>query len=96
MKSAVEWLLNLFGPKRAEFVARAYQENLDPDTAHGKAILTDLAWYCGANQSAHTPGDPYETANNCGRQDVYFHIMEMLNLKPGDFKAAPGNINAQG
>lgn len=96
MKGAVEWLVSLFGKKDASSVARAYQDQIDIDTPNGKAIMTDLAWYCNDTHTTFVPGDPYQTALNEGRRDVYLHIKEVLGLSPSDFTPTIRKNNAQG
>ena len=82
MKRAIEWLFNAHG-RQAKPVAAAYRELLA--TPEGKLMLRDLAAYCRVGQSSFVAGDPHQTAFNEGARDVFLHIAEMANLRPGDF-----------
>lgn len=84
IKSGVQWLVNAFGVGRARSVARAYRSQIDPRGENGRLIIADLMRYCGANRSAMA-ADPHQTAFNAGQQDVFFHVLEMLDLSPSDF-----------
>lgn len=85
MKPGVEWLVNLFGRKKAVPVARAYAMALNPDSIDGGLILADLAHYCRAGQTSFVPGDPHQTAFNEGARDAFLHVAEMVGLTPNDF-----------
>lgn len=85
MKAGLRWLLQLHGAKRAPRVASAYRQQLQPETASGRLILSDLAHYCRVGQSSFVAGDPYQTAFNEGARDVFLHVAEMCGLKPAEF-----------
>lgn len=85
MKAGVQWLLRLFGPRRAEGVATAYRRALGPNSLDGQLILADLAHYCRLAQSSFVPGDPGQTAFNEGARDVFLHVAELIGITPRDF-----------
>lgn len=85
MKSAVAWLRNAFGARRARAVAAAYANRLDPAGANARLVLRDLARYCNATCSSFAPGDPYQTAFGEGQRDVFNHVLGVLGLRPDDF-----------
>ncbi|WP_448207283.1 Bbp19 family protein [Azospirillum sp. sgz302134] len=85
MKSIAAFLKRLHGRRRARAVAQAFREQINPDGANGRVMLAHLAAFCCVTRSAHVPGDPHATAFNCGRQEVFHHIVELLGLNPDDF-----------
>lgn len=87
MKAGLAWLLRLHGRRRAQRVAEAYRQQLDPANAASRLILSDLAHYCRIGQSSFVPGDSHQTAFNEGARDVFLHVAEMIGLAPAAFTA---------
>ena len=52
----------------------------------GKRVLDDLRKSFG-RRSSHAPGDPYTTAYNEGRRDVYLRIMTLIDPEQFDEEA---------
>lgn len=59
---------------------RAYM--LAFNTEAGKAVLTDLAPFCRANETCVIPGDRDRTYVLEGRREVYLRIRDYLDLTP--------------
>ena len=85
MRAGIRWLTRLHGGKRAERVAEAYRQTLDPQNPKARLILSDLAHYCRVGQTSFVAGDPHQTAFNEGARDVFLHIAESVALRPEDF-----------
>lgn len=49
-------------------------------TPSATQVLADLRRFCKATDSSHVPGDPYSTAVNEGRREVWNWIQGYLNL----------------
>ena len=87
MKRAIEWLINTWHDRRrGAAVAGAYQKLLHPSNPAGRLVLLDLAEYCNARQTSFVAGDPYQTALNEGRRDVFCHLTELAGLTASDFQ----------
>lgn len=66
-------------------VARAYKAlfqgadgTLNPAA---RTVLADLRWHCCAYRPVHVPGDPYSTAYQDGRREVFLRIVAFLGLE---------------
>lgn len=80
MKRGMQWLLSRYQANAAE-VAAACRRGLEP------LVLEDLARFRRADQSSHTPGDPYTTAFWEGQRNVWLHIGELIGLTPAEIDA---------
>lgn len=76
MRHGLEWLAQLW--KRREREVAEHYGRLGP------LALADLAAFCHANRTTFASSQD-ETLINEGRRQVYLHVAEMLDLKPGDF-----------
>lgn len=83
MKAGVQWLLNVFGDKKARQLAMDYRDFVAGDP--GRRIMADLAQYCRVGHTSFVAGDPHQTAFNEGARDVFLHISELAGLQPDDF-----------
>ena len=84
MRSALERLLRRSIRWRQETRRTAYRACfLGPDdrpSLDGEVVLADLKRFCRANDSSFVPGDPYTTAFNEGRREVWNRINAHLYL----------------
>lgn len=60
---------------RSCFLGEDQRPSLD-----GDVVLADLKRFCKVNDSSFVPGDPYTTAFNEGRREVWNRIMAHLYL----------------
>lgn len=80
---AIGWLQNWWRHRsRAERVAVEYQE-MQTDKP---LVLADLARFCNAFDSCLDEESQRRTDANLGRQEVWLHIVEMMNLDPVDLQ----------
>lgn len=68
--------------------ARAWRQLLLDDrgnlTSSGHDALAHLRTLCCVSKPSHVPGDPYSTAFNEGRRDVFNQITAYLHLTEKD------------
>lgn len=86
MNGAIAYVRRLYGLRaafRATFLAEGGK--LKP---HAKEVLEELRRFCHGSRTALKAGargvDPYATVAAAARQEVYFRILDMLNLDDSD------------
>lgn len=81
MNPILQWLLVKYG-RRSPAVVAAYRQLLNPESADGRLILSDLARFCRATETSFTPNDSHATAFLEGSRNVWLHVCRMLDLDP--------------
>lgn len=75
MKSPIELVKQFLGERR-----KAYQLTFNDLSPAHKVVLTDLAFFCRANESCVVPGDRDKTLMLEGRREVWLRIQQHLQF----------------
>ena len=55
-------------------------------TDDGILVMQDLMIRSGFLHSGHVPGDPYSSANNEGKRELFIYIMNKVQASPEDIR----------
>lgn len=77
MASGLEKTLAFLGDRK-----RAFQLTFQQEQPANQTVLTDLSFFCRANESCVVPGDHDRTLLLEGRREVWLRIQQHLNLTP--------------
>lgn len=65
------------------------------DTEDGETVLNDIMTNSGFLNPIHVVGDPYSSANNEGKRELFLYILQKVTADPSDILNRISRIKEQ-